>query len=572
MASAAIQEAKRRLTIEATSRGLKEAAADARALGTAVDGVAVASERSTKSTVSMERAWASVQRRYDSNIRAQQEMARVERVANQAQAQGLATMQERMLLLSQVAERHGLATSAINREKVATDALASSTMRLNAVNQNTRGAGSFQTANIAAQFQDIGVTAAMGMSPLQIALQQGTQLSAILNTMENPVRGLAAAFMSVINPVSLVTIGVIGLGAAAIQYFTSAKDEVNSLDATMKAHDDAIRALKDAYGEAASGVKAYLGESREVAQALTIIAGVRLRDQFDEQMRSLVEGGELVVRNTEAVRQEIDRLKADLSQAVEMEAYTRLSAELTEMVGQFRDISVGALAAHERFAPFHREIDAFIATVQRGQPDVVALRRAIAERINAEQNARELALLADEVFRLVEETYGTQSAMRSASGAIDMIGAAAGRNIGNVDELGKSLAALAGIAVPAMSNAQRIEAEFRRGMANVGENSELGSFLLQQRNAALTRDRLQREGAMVPIPTARPNDIDRLGWFRDERGAGRQTDPWRDLTKNARDHIEAMRAVRETMGMAGIDADPCQFRADILEANEGEPA
>ena len=48
----------------------------------------------------------------------------------------------------------------------------------------------FNTGNIAAQFQDIGVTAAMGMNPLQIALQQGTQLSAILNSMEKPLQGL----------------------------------------------------------------------------------------------------------------------------------------------------------------------------------------------------------------------------------------------------------------------------------------------------------------------------------------------------------------------------------------------
>ena len=35
-----------------------------------------------------------------------------------------------------------------------------------------------QTANLAAQFQDIGVQLASGTSPLQIALQQGTQISA----------------------------------------------------------------------------------------------------------------------------------------------------------------------------------------------------------------------------------------------------------------------------------------------------------------------------------------------------------------------------------------------------------
>lgn len=76
----------------------------------------------------------------------------------------------------------------------------------------------FNTGNIAAQFQDIGVTAAMGMNPLTIALQQGTQLSAILNTMENPLKGIAIAFRSILNPVSLLSIGLVGLTAAIIQF------------------------------------------------------------------------------------------------------------------------------------------------------------------------------------------------------------------------------------------------------------------------------------------------------------------------------------------------------------------
>lgn len=75
----------------------------------------------------------------------------------------------------------------------------------------------FVTGNIAAQFQDIGVTAAMGMNPLTIALQQGTQLSAVLSTMESPLKGIAAGFRSIMSATSLLTIGLIGLLAAGLQ-------------------------------------------------------------------------------------------------------------------------------------------------------------------------------------------------------------------------------------------------------------------------------------------------------------------------------------------------------------------
>lgn len=75
----------------------------------------------------------------------------------------------------------------------------------------------FNTANIAAQFQDIGVTAAMGMNPLLIALQQGTQLSAVLNSTEKPIQGLADAFKQIINPTSLWTIALTALAVVGLQ-------------------------------------------------------------------------------------------------------------------------------------------------------------------------------------------------------------------------------------------------------------------------------------------------------------------------------------------------------------------
>src|SRR5690606_5139206 len=148
------------------------------------------------------------------------------------------------------------------------------------------GAGTFQTANIAAQFQDIAVTSAMGMSPLQIALQQGTQLSAILNTMDKPVRGLAAAFMSVINPVSLVTIAVIAAGAALIQYFSSGEKEVDKIDAALKAHADNIADIKARWGDAASGVTEYVAKSRDLVKFETLIAG----DNLEQQLQAVAQG------------------------------------------------------------------------------------------------------------------------------------------------------------------------------------------------------------------------------------------------------------------------------------------
>ncbi|WP_246731039.1 phage tail length tape measure family protein [Rhizobium laguerreae] len=88
------------------------------------------------------------------------------------------------------------------------------------------GVGAFQTANIAAQFQDIAVQLQGGSMPLTIALQQGTQLASVFQTLgkgQSVIGALGAAFSSLVSPVSLVTIGLIAAGGAAYQYFTSVR-------------------------------------------------------------------------------------------------------------------------------------------------------------------------------------------------------------------------------------------------------------------------------------------------------------------------------------------------------------
>lgn len=106
-------------------------------------------------------------------------------------------------------------------------------------------------ANYAAQINDIGVTAAMGMSPLLIALQQGTQLTQAFagQSAQSVVRGLGAAFASVFNPVSLLTIALVAGAAALIQWIANAVkagDSADELADHIKKATDWMKELKDA--------------------------------------------------------------------------------------------------------------------------------------------------------------------------------------------------------------------------------------------------------------------------------------------------------------------------------------
>ncbi|NKM30775.1 phage tail length tape measure family protein [Rhizobium laguerreae] len=151
-------------------------------------------------------------------------------------------------------------TSALDREKAAYTSQIAAIKGRNAALAATpsqRNGGGVQTANIAAQFQDIAVTSALGMSPLQIALQQGTQLSSVLSTMGNgkqAIAGLGAAFASLLSPISLVTIGLVAGSAALVQYFTAGEDGANKTTPLIEKQNEVIRDAAAAWGDALPSV------------------------------------------------------------------------------------------------------------------------------------------------------------------------------------------------------------------------------------------------------------------------------------------------------------------------------
>jgi Ca2+-binding EF-hand superfamily protein len=107
----------RRIKIETTESGADAVSAKLGKLADAQQGVAVASDRTEKATLSQERALNSLQRRYDPMIRIEQDLAKVERTLNAAREQGLVTQARQVELMT-------LAEAQINRTAKANDNLA----------------------------------------------------------------------------------------------------------------------------------------------------------------------------------------------------------------------------------------------------------------------------------------------------------------------------------------------------------------------------------------------------------------------------------------------------------------
>ena len=127
-------------------------------------------------------------------------------------------------------------------------------------------ASRMQTSNLAAQLNDIGVQLAGGQSPFLIALQQGTQINQVLGQggARAAVGALAGAFTSLINPVSLATIAIIGLGGSAVQYFTSLLSDSDKSAEALEKQAQLIRNVAKEWGDAVPALRDYVAELDKV--------------------------------------------------------------------------------------------------------------------------------------------------------------------------------------------------------------------------------------------------------------------------------------------------------------------
>ena len=186
------------------------------------------------------------------------------------------------------AERMGAISAreaAAARQRAAAQLAPAAPLGSAAAGQMQRGTGAWVTGNLAAQGNDIMMMAMAGQSPLMLALQQGTQVSQVLNGLEKGTsitRTLAAGFMSMINPVSLVTMGLIALGAVGVQALGALIPKTKTTEQVMGEMADAMGRVKDSssaarmsmqdlsaqYGSASGAARAMLTTLAEVDQKL----------------------------------------------------------------------------------------------------------------------------------------------------------------------------------------------------------------------------------------------------------------------------------------------------------------
>lgn len=241
------------------------------------------------------------------------------------------------------------------------------------------GKTGLNTANLAAQLNDIAVTLAAGQSPLQIALQQGTQINQVLGQSgaAGAVNALKGAFLSLLTPVSLATLAIIGLGGFAVQYATSLLGGVEEADDALKAHAKIISEIKDSYGVATEGMDDYSRQTKAVLEALARDSAATIRNSLSSELEDLFSnvGGLIGYRgNQEYIATSI-------------------------------------------FKPFQDAILRLRQGFVDGQPDVQAFRDEVARIANATQDTR-IRELANELLEMTTEADKSSAALRETEAAI----------------------------------------------------------------------------------------------------------------------------------------------------------
>lgn len=175
------------------------------------------------------------------------------------------------------------------------------------------------TGNLVAQFNDIGMMLAAGQNPLQLAIQQGTQITQVIGPMgaAGAARALGSAFLGMLAPINLITIGAIAAGAAVIQWLMSAGGEAATFEERLEDLEQAVsayRAAADLAGastdELAERFKGAAGEAGRIATVLRELENIEALRALDAAVADLTNrfGGlsDALISTREGTIQEID--------------------------------------------------------------------------------------------------------------------------------------------------------------------------------------------------------------------------------------------------------------------------
>lgn len=146
------------------------------------------------------------------------------------------------------------------------------------------GAQRAAVQNLSFQLNDIATSLSGGASPFTVMMQQGSQVAQVLSGaggVSGAVSTIGGAFASVVNPVSLLTFAVIGLGGAAAQYFASMLSGGADSAKVLEEQARLIQQLADRWGDAVPALREYADELKRAKEAGELQEGLTILKDRD---------------------------------------------------------------------------------------------------------------------------------------------------------------------------------------------------------------------------------------------------------------------------------------------------
>ncbi|MBN2629754.1 MAG: phage tail length tape measure family protein [Rhodobacteraceae bacterium] len=231
--------------------------------------------------------------------------------------------------------------------------------------------GAMAAQQVGFQLNDIGVMLAGGMSPLSIAVTQGTQLAQTFQGLKGStsiLSTLAGGFAAMFSPVSLVTIGVIALGAAIVQWMTSGSDATKDFATALADADSAISSMRQAtdtlagatlgslaegYGRVNAELQTHLEKLQEIsrieatratADAFTAVGSEYLGGWLTTDVDDMRIAFETTNDQARVLLRMLDQIKAARTFEEQFAAVQKMRTEVESVTGGLKNAEGGALA------------------------------------------------------------------------------------------------------------------------------------------------------------------------------------------------------------------------------------
>lgn len=188
-----------------------------------------------------------------------------------------------------------------------------------------------QAINMTYQLQDIGVQLAGGQSPWLIGVQQISQMNLGAMGLRGTLTAIGGAAASILSPVNLAAIALVGLGGTAIQYFVELITKADESEEALRKQGDLIRNLAKEWGDVIPALREYADELERTQKIADLRAGAEILNTSTlEQVRTQIEDS----------RTSLASLVSDMQQSEEPEVIKGFQSAFEEFASAADDGSL----------------------------------------------------------------------------------------------------------------------------------------------------------------------------------------------------------------------------------------